>query len=319
MAGPEGRRVGDGPAAPPMPFIVGCARSGTTLLRSMLDSHPDLAIPGENHFLRQQFRRRTPFAAGHAVPHNEIVAALAEAPRGASFLGDLPSIGDGTDAGHSDALTMAEWIRETYGTYAAARGKTRFGDKSPLIDDMAALADLVPEAVFIHLIRDGRDVALALLDQQWGPTSVRAAATMWRDEVTRCRALGLQLPRRRYLELRYEDLVADPEARLVEVCELIDLPYDPAMCDYQRSAREAQAMTPFPESHARLDGTVRRGLRDWTTQMSTIDQARFDVLAGPLLESCGYRRTVPTTTIRRAQVGARWLRYRARAVARRIR
>ena len=266
----------------PIPFIVGCGRSGTTLLRSILDSHPDMAIPGENDFLLSEFKHGTPFTRGEPVALAQIDAWLEQYPTLRSTLAVSPE-----DA--PEQLTLPEWFQRSYRAYAARFGKTRFGDKTPgLVHSVKALAAAIPDAVFIHLIRDGRDVAEAFVAQDWGPRTIGEAARTWRRHVSAGRAGALRLPHHRYLELRYEDLVADVEASVRQVCDFLALEYDPVMLEFQESAARARSLTRFPEAHRRLDRALTPGLRDWRRDMSLARRLRFEAVGGGLLEACGY-------------------------------
>jgi hypothetical protein len=86
--------------------------------------------------------------------------------------------------------------------------------------------------------------------------------------------------------LRYEDLVARPEAVVRDVCDFLDLSFEPAMLDYHRD-RDLEV----DPNHSRLAEPVSPGLRDWRTQMRPVDVARFEAIAGPLLGDLGYDRT----------------------------
>ena len=101
---------------------------------------------------------------------------------------------------------------------------------------MRPIAGALAEARFVHLLRDGRDVALSRLARGMGEGKQMAEiAELWRRRIERARRQAKRL-RGRYLELRYEDLVADPEPSLRRVCELIELDYDPAMLRYHERA-----------------------------------------------------------------------------------
>lgn len=286
----------------PIPFIVGCGRSGTTLLRSIVDSHPEMAIPGENDFLHAQFKRRTPFSRGQPLTRELIDAALQAHPT------TRASIGAHSAAAPAGPLTLPAWFRHCYGAYADSYGKERYGDKTPaLVGHMDAISVLVPEAVFVHLIRDGRDVAQAYLAQEWGPATIAKAAEKWRSSVSAGRAAGLRMPRRRYFELRYEDLVADLEPSVRAVCEFVQLDYDPVMLDFRTSASRAKSYSRFPDAHASLDRAPTRGLRNWREEMSTLHRVQFELRAGPVLEICGYDPPLPQAIARRAAGHARRL------------
>src|SRR5205085_5760276 len=148
------------PETPPFVFVVGCARSGTTLVRSLLDSHPELAVPGESYFV--------PWLAERFEVWDE-ARFLDEVTTHPRFL----EWGLGRDVvaaelARSAAATYADGVRAVYRCYAAAEGKPRYGDKTPgYVFTLALLGDLFPEARFVQVVRDGRDAAV----------SIRAAAT----------------------------------------------------------------------------------------------------------------------------------------------
>ena len=126
-----------------------------------------------------------------------------------------------------DPLTAGDAARSFYEAYAAHEGKPRWGDKSPPYTWKAKrIQRALPEAHFIHLIRDGRDVALSLSEVSWGPGDVQAAAAKWVDELSRARASarGGSRPAPTW-SFAIEDLVADPEPLLRRIADFVDLPW----------------------------------------------------------------------------------------------
>jgi Sulfotransferase family len=98
-----------------------------------------------------------------------------------------------------------------YELYADAQGKSAYGDKTPAyVRRIAFLADRFPQARFIHLIRDGRNVATSLLENRLGHRRLNETAQYWADCVIRSREAGLALQTTRYREVRYEELVMNP-------------------------------------------------------------------------------------------------------------
>lgn len=293
---------------PPFPFIVGYGRSGTTLLRAMVDAHREVAIPDESHFVvpmlsrRRRYERSDGFDAdrftadllahfgfrGWSLPAEEAMAALrAEPPR-----------------------SVPEGLRAAYRLYAEHHGKPRYGDKTPIhVLHVPLLAEAFPEARFVHLIRDGRDVACSYLEQSFGPRTVAEAAVRWKRAIRRGRSAGRGLGPGRYRELRYDELVGDPEGNLRDVCRFLDLAFDPAMLRYHERDRVASER-PHYRNVAR---PPTPGLRDWRREMSPADAATFEAIAGNLLEEVGYPRGVrhlgPEA---RARAGLRWAGVQAR-------
>jgi len=168
--------------APPI-FVVGCPRSGTTLLRLMLDAHPTLAIPPESHFIplvarvRSRYDQPSGFDAEHMA---------ADVMRGLRFR-DWHLSDDAVRAAIRERrpTTLASAIECVFVAYADAHGKTRWGDKTPGYSiELPLISELFPEAVFVHLIRDGRNVALSLMEVPRPPRSFAEAAQLWRSRVS---------------------------------------------------------------------------------------------------------------------------------------
>ena len=264
-------------------IVLGVRRSGTTLLRVMLDRNPELAVPDESYFVPQLARR-------HRTPVDP-----------AAFLDDLRRLPTLVDWGLSPAsvrarlrpgMTTDDAIAAVFAAYAAERGKARWGDKTPLyMQHLDLLERLFPDARFVHLIRDGRDAALSflsvpagLMTEGWGhPQDAAGFACQWATEVASARELGARVGGQRYRELRYEALVADPEGELRTVCAFAGLEYDPAMLDYvgqTDSARKAHQQ--------RLNEPPRQNVREWRTEMSESDRHAFEEVAGALLAELGY-------------------------------
>ena len=295
---------GDAPprGAPPPIFVVGVARSGTTLLRLMLDAHPDLAIPPETHFIPAVIKA----CNKGANPHEEALGAITGHRRWPDFGLDESELRKRFEAHRK--LTAGAALREFYEAYAAKEGKERWGDKSTnYVRKLRAIRNALPEARFVHLIRDGHDVALSQVDVHFGPESIREAAEKWTREVSKARRQGPKVGH--YTEVRYEELIADPEPVLRRIAAATDLPWDDAMLDYQERAGERIAEiardfdrdeggTVTAQMRARHQANVSQPLRSeraarWRTEMAASDVATFEEVAGELLDELGYDRGRP--------------------------
>jgi sulfotransferase family protein len=300
------RRRAETPGAP-APFVVGMTRSGTTLLRLMLDSHPDLTIPPETHFIPDVIEA---FNKGRDRPE-EVASVITESRRWADF--DIPSEELRRELERlRPVLTPDMTGRTFYRLYAKRQGKSRWGDKTPgYATKIRRIKRTLPEARFIHMIRDGRDVAISLRDRDAG-LSMEQVARRWRHRINRTRRAADHVPD--YIEIRYEDLVADPEATLRRICEYIELDYSPQMLEYHRRAPErlAELGRELPAEEAkrglsaesRLEAhamtaepprTDRAGR--WRNEMSEADLATFEEHAGELLRDLGYERPGSEATL----------------------
>ena len=265
----------------PIPFVVGCGRSGTTILRLMLNAHPELAVPPESHFLRRVAER----------PDRTTPAGLLESALSSERFADWGIDADDvrTQASRRPPGSLAEATDLLFSSYAQAHGKPRWGDKTPpYVMCMDGLSKILPDARFVHIIRDGRDVALSYSSVSFGPRDDPVAqAEFWSRRVEAGRRSGERLGPDRYLEVRYEDLVGDSEAALTTICRSIDLPFDAGMLRYQATVEEA-----LPSSkhvyHTNAAKPLARNLRDWREAMSPEDVAAFEAVASDLLRQLGY-------------------------------
>jgi Sulfotransferase family len=301
------RRIAAGELAP-APFVVGATRSGTTLLRLMLDAHPEMAIPSETHFIPDLIKA---YRLESATPERmcEVVTAHR---RWGDFHLDPEELLERFRA--IDPINPGDAARAFFQLYAKREGKRRWGDKTPgYVREMHRIESVLPEARFVHLVRDGRDVALSVLAMNWGPSTVPEAAFRWKKRILRARE---QAPRiGHYVEIRYEDLVRDTEATLRRVCEFVDLPYDEEMLRYHERASErlqekARDLDRGPDkarqtAEARLESHALatqppdpERIERWRTEMSVEDRAVYEELAGDLLADLGYE--VETAAARRA-------------------
>jgi hypothetical protein len=265
----------------PFVFFFGTNGSGTTLHRAIFDSHPDLAIPGESRFVA----RLAPRYAEKEFDLARFVADLGKDERFANWGLDLAEIEKALNDGSIDSYPEA--VRRVYALYAAHRGKSRYGDKTQSnIHHLPLLADLFPEARFVHAVRDGRDVALAHTDG----TKIEQVAVSWKRRVNAGREAGRDLGPDRYIESRFEELIDDTEGAVRRICDFIDLPYDPDMLTYYQRAGDIVSTTAMPDRHKDIFLPPTKGLHDWRRDLSEDQVARFEALAGDLLQDLGYER-----------------------------
>jgi hypothetical protein len=286
----------------PAPFIVGAPRSGTTMLRLMLDAHPDLAIPPETYFAvaARDAWVRAREAGGDPV------AALVEA---VTSHRRWPGMGVDASAFAARVKSVApegpgDALRCFFQLYAESRGKPRWGDKTPnYAKRIRMIHRLLPEARFVHLIRDGRAWARSILGLWIGPDTIEGCAREWVAVIDKARRQAAQLPAGRYLELRYEDLVREPDASLRRVADLLELPFDDRMLRFHEHASERERGVRLETSRRGdpIDPDVREGLGAnltkppdpalidrWRVELDPADIRTFDSIAGERLRELGY-------------------------------
>jgi hypothetical protein len=272
---------------PPPFFIVGAARSGTTLLRLMLDRHPEVAIPGESHFIPPLWARRRRYGRAGSIDDREAwLRDLSAQPAFRRW--DLPIELVRRELDALPDPTFAQAIEAVFLAYAHSRGKERWGDKTPdYVEHLPLLAHLFPTARFVHLIRDGRDVALSTIDLQRLHRRAATAAYFWARAIRQGRTAARLLGPERYVEVRYEELLDDPEGEIRRLARFLDLAFHPAMLEHDREARER-----LPEGIRRIHGRLAlpptKGLRDWRRDMRPSEVEEFEAVAGRELLAAGY-------------------------------
>ena len=283
------------------PFVVGCGRSGTTLVRAILDSHPELAVTHESRFVPWMLANRSRFERAGGVDADRFVDDLFSRRNVASRV-DAWDLGRDRVSAALAARPPADLpaaIRAVYELYAADRGKPRYGDKTPgYVLSIDVIGRAFPEAGFVHVVRDGRDVALALRDVDFGPADLVQAAHTWRAKVLGARAAARSVGPSRYVEVRYEDLVARPEDEIRKLCSFIELEFVPGMAEPHRrdGGRDDLDGLGRQDHHASLARPITPGLRDWRVQMAGSDVRRYDEVAADALADLGYEVTTPRAT-----------------------
>lgn len=269
-------------------FIVGMQRSGTTMLRLMLDAHPNIAIPFESDFIPKFYRRLAEFGT-LSTPGN--VAKLLNAISDNAFVKDGKLIRDQGRILDRHPTTFSELINAIYSDYAAGEGKSRWGDKDPdYVTELDVIRKLFPDCQVIHIVRDGRAVANSLRRLDWGSKNLLKLAREWSWRVTLGHKMGMMLDAGQYLEIRYEDLVRTPETVLRRICGFLGERFDHRMLSYPDHAADA-----LPESGLKFHMNSIRApdaakADAWQREMSLADRILFDEVAGRTLEEFGYPR-----------------------------
>ena len=305
----------------PYLFVVGCPRSGTTLLQRMLDNHPWLAVANDSHFI------------GEAIDGLDVgidptlTPSMVQNVRSYYCIGRLGLPDGAFDRTALHARTYAEFVSLLFSELAKLHEKPLAGEKAcPYIWHLRLLSSLFPRARFVHIIRDGRDVALSALNWArddkgpgryalWRDEPVAVCALWWTRLVEIGRRDGEELGSSRYHEVRYEDLVARPEEELRRIADFLALPYAAEMLTYYEGKVRDE---PELSSKKRwLPPTP--GLRDWRRDMERRDLELFEALAGDLLSDLGYERAVTRISPDVARVAERcrgwWQAERARREA----
>jgi hypothetical protein len=282
-------------------FIIGNPRSGTSLLRLMLSCHPDILIPPESHFflwLENKYENINP-----------------STDKLDQFFIDLYNSRKFETWGIDETSIMklvrrlrphnySGLIASIYLAYADKVGKTGiefWGDKNKLWKDkLGRIIHYYPEAFFIHLVRDGRDVACSFKDLAIKnssssyapklPVEIIEIADRWKNNVGCIEAFLEDIPRAHTLTIRYEDLIMDAESNLKKITDILGISYSANMLNYQNPEfTEIMEPVEFLEWKEKLNASPdEKNIGKYKTQLSQQDILLFEQYAGKELKKYEY-------------------------------
>ena len=267
-------------------LIGGCPRSGTTLLRALLDNHPQIAIPPETNFVLPLWHDRP----RHRTPHDAaefIFGGRGRGRGGRRLRGDLPRP-------EAIALTAAGGpslggvLSAAFALYAGRTDKPRWGDKRPRYAVyLDALFALWPDAQFVNVIRDPRGAVASQIPMGWDPpeTALEASTANWLMSIERVDACRGRLRPDQLHDLRYEDLVRNPAVALTGVCAFAGLDASGAVIDAVLAA----------DRSGKRDGDERVGrpitadsVESWRRRLAPEDVALVEHAAAEHMQRLGY-------------------------------
>lgn len=259
-------------------FITGVQRSGTTLLAVLLERHPDILLEERSIAFRfvscfKSLYDILPFNL--KVDQNEFLEWLVENDDRGRLAAILKS------KSISSHQNIRDFIRHSIDQNLKESGKKIWGDKSPNLEYfLSDMMLLMPEAKFIHIVRDGRAVALSMSKRS--SRNLLFSAQKWADGnifgLVNQRIIG----KNQYKIIRYEDLLSDPELVMQSVCDFLELPYASSMLDLQASIGDDG------QSYVKnyFDQTK---IHQWKNVLSPKEIEKIEQIQGPILEQLGYQ------------------------------
>jgi hypothetical protein len=240
-------------------FIVGAPRSGTTLLRSIVDAHPNICCPPWETGVFDRFDRM--------------------------LSGDLEIVIDSEQSYPLHKPELVAWCRRScddlFRVLTEKSGKPRWAEKTPAhVFHIDLIHATYPAAQFVHIIRNGRDAVRSLQSQPWAPGNIRWSCHRWVQSVQAGREAGRKLPAAQYLELRYEDLISEPELNIKSLCHFLHEDYAPAMLNFHEPKNNTWGATAKPLTNKPVN--KHRELTLW-------ERLNFRVIGGATLKELGYR------------------------------
>jgi len=297
----------------PFVFLVGCARSGTTLLQRIVDAHPQIAVTPELHWITDRFKNGSWMAPEGEVTA-ELLATLTEHKRFRQLECSRQEFAGLLEAGRP--VSYPTFLNRLFALYGRKKGKPLVGNKTPAyVRRLPLFHQIWPGAKFVHIIRDGRDVCLSVLNwyhadrtagrySTWAEDPVSTTALWWERKVRLGQQGGESLPPDLYYEISYESLVHQPAEECAKLCAFLGVPYEEKMLRFHEGRTRNKPGLDAKKAWL----PITPGLRDWRTQMPPADQERFEAVAGDLLDELGYPRAFPRPS---AEVAERAARFRA--------
>lgn len=270
-------------------FIVGADRSGTTLLRLMLNEHSMLHVPRESWFLMPLM---------DVLPDDRVLSAI-EVEKASDIIRMHERWSDWeiSDADLRMRLhslkkpSLAEVVDSVFLLSTEAMGKTFWGDKTPVyVREIDRLVRLFPAARFIHVIRDARDVCLSLSKVWWHGQTFKDWARYWSEAVEAGIASGRRLDREQYIEVQYEYLVRYSMDELVRICRFLDVPFENGMLEYHHNAQ--RRIAPWEKRvHRRTAQPPKpENAEKWRGELSSLQVLSVEAMADGTMKRVGQGR-----------------------------
>jgi len=275
-------------ATKPQPtFVIGVPRSGTTLLRILLDSHSQIAAGPESGWITGDYTETSLKSLTELLGDGEL-----------GLIKNFP----GTSEKHVMRAT-AKLLTELFKPYLDARRKPLLVLKTPNdIAHLDFLRKLMPRANYIHILRDGRDVALSTiakkgtyfsdttLGYEFGDLNFVNALRRWMVWEQRAAKVLNRIPQRVHT-LKYEDLVAKPEPQLRALCEFMQQPFEPEMLNYAQQQHEYPDWEAGSSDVRNTDSIFESSVARWKGELSAADVAAIPANINDYLMARGYEDT----------------------------
>jgi hypothetical protein len=280
----------------PFFFIIGRPRSGTTLLRTLFDAHPNVAIPLESPLIKELGSKY----AGIKSWDEKLLTGFYEdllVQRLFKFWDCNPIKLKSEILGCVGNYTFNDMIKVVYLNYPSYFDKTDIqliGDKNPTFSTCPkTIFNLFPEAKYIHLTRDYRDNILSIKKVEFEAPYVPLIAYRWRYAAVQIEKLKRKYPQQFYT-LKYEDLVAEPEKEMMKLCSFLRIEYVPSILEFYKVKKkllEKYTIEEIEKIHKSLFVPISNiSVSGWKTKMKAKQVKQADLIAGKYAELNGYKR-----------------------------
>ena len=268
-------------------FIFGCPRSGTSLLSRIIDCHPRIAIPYESHFYNTFYPWLKYYGNLH-LPRNRY--RLIDDILSTEVIQDWTPLPERQQT--FEAIQSYDFdgiVDALMSTWASAQGKQRWGEKTPAhVFYWHEILQAFPNLQVLHIVRDGRDVALSWKRARFGPKHIYPLAQKWVQYLQTVETLKSTLDDDSFLELRYEELLLKLEPVVRTICRFLGEEFTPNLLTFHTLG------TAYPTDKQNQQNLSKppltSNIQKWRTEMSARELRIFEAVAGSTLEHYGYER-----------------------------
>jgi len=269
-------------------YIIGTERSGSNLLRVILNAHPNIDVPHPPHIMRYF----GPLAAGYGDlsqtdNRRRLVNDILRLINTHISPWDMELDAEKVVAESSDLMSIVGAI---YDQHCAHTNKQRWGCKSTfMVHYVEDALRRDPGARFIWLVRDPRDVAASSRQSVFSPCHPVRTARLWREQQIQAIELKARYPDAVH-RLRYEDLLVDPETHIGLVCDFLGEPFVPELLNHQNTpaAKKGAALS---ESWKNTAAPILKGNSGkFKTAMCDAEIAMVESITDELMDDLGYER-----------------------------
>jgi len=271
-------------------FIIGSGRSGNTLLRAILETHPEVHIPPETYVIGKVINdyirySRLPWSILLKI----ILAEFEYYPEFATFGISLRELYNKLKETPQKQRNLAYILHKLYIYHARSVLKKAkcWGDKTPMNTFyLDKIYSVFPDSRFIHIIRDGRDVVLSYM-KMGRYNTIQESADRWFLSVQKATKFGRRYPKQ-YIEVRYEDLVRSPKKTIQYVCDFLGLEFIDVMLRHHEMNLNLKDVE-IHAHHEKVKNAIHEAsIGNWRQQFKTEEIVKLNARIGPLLDQIGY-------------------------------
>ena len=268
-------------------FLVGCPRSGTTLLQQMLDAHPAVAIAPETFFIRRFWLQREYYGnLSQDMNYHQLIEDIIAIPEFKEMGLDASNF---REAAWSNPRDYPSVFCLLFEQFAHKRKVNIVGEKTPNhLLYMPILQEFFPSARFIHIIRDPRSVVKSWRKVPWSNGSLARDAEVWRRYMNTARLCPASI-KASLFNLYYEQLVTAPEENLQALCHFLRLKYDPAMMNYHHKESGTINTIREPWKANAKNQISQASLGNWQTELSPRMVREIETVVWPEMKYLGYK------------------------------